>query len=162
MKRSITISPPPATVDVTRLCSELAARQVAVAPGEVRVSPVALSMLYEHPAPDLLAETLVRTVVSAHDPDPPMTPKQLAAAQAKRAATETTPEGLRLQALGRLCWVGMTKLYLAHNARRARDIAEGKDVTGIPELVPFATWEECLAAWEYLVDQVAAESQSPG
>lgn len=155
-KRSITISPPPASgIDAPLLARELAPLRIRVEPADVRVTPTELRLLYLSDAPTNAAEATIRGIVAAHSPPPMLTPAERAANLAKKAKEETTPEALRVRALGKLCWVGITRLYHAHNARRARDIAEGRDVTGIPELVPFETWEDCVAAWEALIDAEA-------
>lgn len=157
MLRSI-VAPSPARLDLMLLVRQLAGVGVAVAPEDVSAGPEGLTLLYEA-AGDATAAILA--VVAAHAPPRKETEAERVARLAKESDKAQAPTDLALLAFAYMVWSAVTPLYQAHNDRRARDESDGKDVSGVPVLVAFASFAECLAYWKGLIDLIASGQLDP-
>lgn len=160
-KRRITIAPAPTSVNAAMLAKELAGVRVTIDPADIAVGSAGVTLLYLSDAPMEQVETAIRTIVAAHAPPLAETDSERIARLAKESQHGQAPNDLALLALAYLCWKGITNSYEAVNAIRLACEKAGVDVESVPQLHPFETFADCVAAWKSLIDAIASGKFSP-
>jgi hypothetical protein len=165
VKRSITVTPAPVTLNVVLLCKQLAAVKAVVDPADVSVGAGGLTLLYTSDVAPATIEPTIRTVVSAHAPPALETDAQRLARLAREVSKGELPNDLSALGSSYMSWLGVTKLYTWCNvilsALQAKGLLTPEVLAQLPTLTPYKTFKEAREAHDNLVAQIAAGAFKP-
>lgn len=167
-KRSITITPGPALVNVVNLVKELAGIRVLVSPEEISTGVAGITLLYLSDAPTDKVEPAIRAIVAAHAPPRVETDAERIARLAQTVAKGKSPGDLSVLAISFMSYRGVSVLFGFCSASlrvfeylAAKGVIPEEMIKDFPELVPYGSFKAAREAYDQLVTAIASGQFDP-